>query len=125
MAKKSTSHKPSTQKTPKKPSRSSSPSILTWVVLGVVALLVMYGVYQQIAYANRHSRQIPEINVQQAYEKYQNGVFVLDVRQPEEWNEGHIPNTTLIPLDQLPQRVSELPRDREIRCCLSVRQPQP
>ncbi len=84
------------------------------MVLGVVALLVSYGVYQQIAFANRHSQTIPEINAQQAYEKYQQGAFILDVRQPDEWNQGHIANATLIPLDQLPQRVSELPRDREI-----------
>jgi len=115
MAKKSTPHKPASSKTTsKKTSRQSSSSLLTWLVLGVVAILVLYGIYQQITYANRRNVRIPEIDVQQAYEKYQEGVFILDVRQPEEWNEGHIPNATLIPLDQLAQRVNELPRDREI-----------
>ncbi len=56
----------------------------------------------------------PEINVDQAYQKYQEGVFFLDVRTVEEWNEYHIPNTTLIPLDELPNRLDEVPRDREI-----------
>jgi rhodanese-related sulfurtransferase len=55
-----------------------------------------------------------EVNVDQAYEMYQNGVFVLDVRTQEEWDEYHAPNTTLIPLDQLPARLSEVPKDREI-----------
>ena len=55
-----------------------------------------------------------EISVSEAYSKYQNGTFVLDVRTQEEWNEYHAPNTTLIPLDQLPSRLNELPRDREI-----------
>ncbi len=55
-----------------------------------------------------------EITVQEAYQKYQQGVFLLDVRQPEEWQEYHVPNTTLIPLDELPDRLNELPRDREI-----------
>ncbi|RCK74945.1 MAG: Sulfur carrier protein adenylyltransferase ThiF [Anaerolineae bacterium] len=110
MTKKSSPHK----KTAKKTARQSTPSLLVWVVLGVVAVLVIYGIYQQIAYANRHATRIPEINVEQAYEKYQQNAFILDVRQPEEWNEGHIPNATLIPLDQLAQRVNELPRDREI-----------
>ncbi|GAB4483593.1 MAG: hypothetical protein Kow0088_26890 [Anaerolineales bacterium] len=115
MVKKSSARKPSAGKpTVKKSAQSSSPSLFTWIVLGVVAILVLYGIYQQIAYANRRNIRIPEIDVQQAYEKYQQGVFVLDVRQPEEWNEGHIPNATLIPLDQLAQRVDELPRDREI-----------
>lgn len=110
MTKKSSAHKT----TPKKFSRQSSSSLLTWVVLGTVAVLVIYGVYQQIAYANRHAVRIPEVNVEQAYEKYKQNAFILDVRQPNEWNEGHIPNATLIPLDQLAQRVNELPRDREI-----------
>jgi rhodanese-related sulfurtransferase len=44
----------------------------------------------------------------------QRGAFVLDVRTPEEWNEFHAPNSTLIPLDQLASRLSEVPRDRQI-----------
>lgn len=55
-----------------------------------------------------------EIGVDQAYEKYQAGTFVLDVRTQEEWDEYHVPDTTLIPLDQLAARVSELPKDQEI-----------
>ena len=33
---------------------------------------------------------------------------LLDVRQPHEHDEGHIPNSILIPLAELPERVSEL-----------------
>ncbi len=40
--------------------------------------------------------------------------YLLDVRQPEEYRDGHIPGATLIPLGELPRRVNELPRDREI-----------
>jgi rhodanese-related sulfurtransferase len=54
------------------------------------------------------------INVSDAYNLYQNGAFVLDVRTQEEWNEFHAPNTTLIPLDQLASRLSEVPRDRQV-----------
>ncbi len=39
---------------------------------------------------------------------------MLDVRQPEEWEEMHIPGATLIPLGELPQRLGELPQDQEI-----------
>jgi rhodanese-related sulfurtransferase len=39
---------------------------------------------------------------------------VLDVRTQQEWDDFHIPGTTLIPLDQLESRVSELPADEEI-----------
>jgi rhodanese-related sulfurtransferase len=54
------------------------------------------------------------VSVEDAYQMYQEGTFVLDVRTPEEWNEFHAPNTTLIPLDELASRVDELPRDQPI-----------
>ena len=55
-----------------------------------------------------------EITVDEAYQKYQEGVFLLDVRTQEEWDEYHAPDTTLIPLDQLEGRLDELPQDEEI-----------
>lgn len=55
-----------------------------------------------------------EVNVEIAYEMYQNGVFVVDVRTQEEWDDYHAPNTTLIPLDELPDRLSEVPQDQEV-----------
>jgi rhodanese-related sulfurtransferase len=55
-----------------------------------------------------------EISVDEAYQLYQEGTFVLDVRTPEEWDDFHAPNTTLIPLDQLESRLSELPQDEPI-----------
>lgn len=54
------------------------------------------------------------VSVSDAYNLYQNGAFVLDVRTQEEWDDFHAPNTTLIPLDQLASRLSEVPRDRQI-----------
>jgi NADPH-dependent 2,4-dienoyl-CoA reductase/sulfur reductase-like enzyme/rhodanese-related sulfurtransferase len=40
--------------------------------------------------------------------------FLLDVRNPDEWETGHLPGATLIPLPELRARVDELPRDKEI-----------
>ena len=54
------------------------------------------------------------VGVDEAYQMYQDGTFVLDVRTPEEWNEYHAPNTTLIPLDELATRADELPKDQPI-----------
>ncbi len=80
-------------------------------VLLVIALIVVV-----IAlFGSANSGKLPaEISVQEAYQKYQQGVFLLDVREPEEWNEYHVPNTTLIPLGELASRLAELPKDREI-----------
>lgn len=55
-----------------------------------------------------------EISVAEAEARYSAGAFMLDVRQPEEWDEVHIPGATLIPLGELPQRLGELPKDQEI-----------
>ena len=54
------------------------------------------------------------ISIQEAHDLYQDGVFLLDVRTQEEWDDFHAPNTTLIPLDQLANRLSELPQDEPI-----------
>jgi adenylyltransferase/sulfurtransferase len=41
-------------------------------------------------------------------------LFVLDVRNPNEFQICTIPGTVQLPLPELPQRFAELPRDREI-----------
>ena len=41
-------------------------------------------------------------------------LFILDVREPAEYAEGHIAGSTLIPLGQLANRISKLPQDRPI-----------
>jgi rhodanese-related sulfurtransferase len=82
------------------------------VAILIIVALVIYLILQS---GGGGGASLPgEIGVQEAYGKYQSGALLLDVRTVEEWNEFHAPNTTLIPLDQLPARVNELPRDREI-----------
>ena len=41
-------------------------------------------------------------------------IFLLDVREPSEYQYAHIENSTLIPLNQIPNRLAELNIDREI-----------
>lgn len=41
-------------------------------------------------------------------------VFLIDVRQPEEYEKGHIPGALLIPLPELPDRLAELKTDKNI-----------
>ncbi len=42
------------------------------------------------------------------------GAPVFDVRQPDEYEEAHVPGVTLIPLDDVPDRVAEFPTDRTV-----------
>ena len=54
------------------------------------------------------------ISIHEAHELYEEGVFLLDVRTQEEWDDFHAPGTTLIPLDQLESRLGELPQGESI-----------
>ncbi|MQA86236.1 MAG: rhodanese-like domain-containing protein [Streptosporangiales bacterium] len=42
------------------------------------------------------------------------GAFLLDVREEDEWHAGHVPAAVHIPLGELPARVAEVPRDRDV-----------
>jgi phage shock protein E len=55
-----------------------------------------------------------EVSVADALALRESGAFVLDVRQPEEWDAVHIPDATLIPLGELASRVSEVPSDQQV-----------
>lgn len=78
-----------------------------------VVLLVAFIVYL-IASAGGRSSSANEVSVDEAYLMYQSGSFVLDVSWPAEWDEYHVPNTTLIPLDQLFNRINEVPGNTEV-----------
>ena len=40
--------------------------------------------------------------------------LLIDVRPEDEYRHGHLPGAVSVPLDELPRRVDELPRDRPI-----------
>jgi molybdopterin/thiamine biosynthesis adenylyltransferase/rhodanese-related sulfurtransferase len=60
--------------------------------------------------------EIPAISVADLAARIDAGedLYILDVRQPEEEVEGTIPGAHLVPLATLPERLGELPADREI-----------
>ena len=59
---------------------------------------------------------VPTITAQDLAARIDAGedVYILDVRQPEEEVEGTIPGAHLIPLPTLPERVAEIPADRQV-----------
>jgi rhodanese-related sulfurtransferase len=80
-----------------------------WIVLGLgVIAVAAFFLLQPAASAST------EISVAQAYEKSQQGAFFLDVRSQDEWDQMHIAKSTLIPLDQLPGRLNEVPKDQDV-----------
>ena len=91
-----------------------------WIILGIIAL-ILFSIF--IAHLSSLSspatfetvNTVPDkIDKDLAYQKHEEGVFILDVRDPEEWSEYHIPNSTLIPRDELETRISEIPFDQEV-----------
>lgn len=54
------------------------------------------------------------VTPEQVQAKQRQGALVLDVREPSEWREGHIPGAMLMPLGTLGARLFELDRGKEI-----------
>ncbi|NYD43856.1 rhodanese-like domain-containing protein [Nocardioides panaciterrulae] len=61
--------------------------------------------------------QIPTVSVDGVPDPLPPGLVVLDVREPVEWEHGHIDGALHIPLMQLPQRFSELPEGQALVVC--------
>jgi rhodanese-related sulfurtransferase len=59
--------------------------------------------------------ETPGVDVQAANAALQRGDAVLiDVREPWERDEMHIPGSLLIPLGEVPERLAEIPADRDV-----------
>lgn len=91
-----------------KETKKKSTPVLEWILIGVAVLAAVVLLY------NRFAPQPGEISVEQAASLREQGAFMLDVREPSEWQEFHMPGATLIPLGELPSRLSEIPTDRTI-----------
>lgn len=85
-----------------------------WLILGglaIIALAVIIGFPPNTG----ETTTLPlEVSVDEAYQMRENGAFVLDVRELSEWEDGHIPDATLIPLGELENRLDEIPTDQEV-----------
>lgn len=85
-----------------------------WVIGAVILAVVIYAAYSALAVPGTDTGLAKEISATSASELRDQGAFVLDVREPDEWAAGHIPGATLIPLKQLASRLAEVPQDQQI-----------
>jgi len=46
--------------------------------------------------------------------KHAGHLYVLDVRSPEEFREGHVPGAVNVPYDQIAARIAEVPKDKDV-----------
>ena len=89
---------------------------LFWAfIIGGSVLLLVVLIFVFVRPDTSSSKSLPkEISVNEAYQRYQTGTVLVDVREKEEWNEYHIPNTIHIPLGDLERRLKELPIDTPV-----------
>jgi rhodanese-related sulfurtransferase len=86
--------------------------LVIWIVSAAVLALGLVGC----------ASAAPQVTIahpspQEVYDRLQAGddFILLDVRTPEEWDQGHIEGATLLPLQELETRAaSEMPKDAEI-----------
>jgi rhodanese-related sulfurtransferase len=83
---------------------------------GAIALVVVAAVVAGVLLSSKpaNARLPLEVTVSDASQMRSKGAFILDVREQSEWNQFHIPGATLIPLGDLPNRLSDVPKDRDI-----------
>lgn len=60
--------------------------------------------------------QTGDVTVTEALALIADGALLLDVREQDEWDAGHAPGATLLPMSELNARAGELPQDRQIVC---------
>lgn len=89
-----------------------------WLLIGFMLLLVACGGQPS---SNSAAPEIdvsslgPSVDVDVAAAVREHpDVFMLDVREQFEYDAGHIPDITLIPMSEIQARLSELPTDKEI-----------
>jgi len=85
-----------------------------WITLVAVVVLAVVG-FSLLNKPQAAAAPVPTaITVTQASQLRDQRAFILDVREPSEWAQFHIPGATLIPLGSLPNRLNEVPKDRQV-----------
>jgi len=62
----------------------------------------------------RGPAEAPELDLAAAEERLRQGAFLLDVREPAEYAAFHVPGAHSLPQCELADRISEVPRDRDV-----------
>ena len=57
---------------------------------------------------------VPEVDLAAFEDAWRNGATVLDVRNPDEYLEKHVPGAVLVPLPELGQRLDAVPEGRPL-----------
>src|ERR1700712_1425029 len=58
--------------------------------------------------------QVPTVEIAQVPNPIPDGLTVLDVREPVEWQHGRIDGAVHVPMGEVPARLDELPQDTQL-----------
>lgn len=86
------------------------------LTISIISLIFLTLVSQGFAMQPMSSSKIILLTPEQAQEyiKKTKDLYLLDVRTPAEYLEKKLDGSTLIPLQELDMRLSEIPKDKEI-----------
>ena len=57
---------------------------------------------------------IPTVSADQVPDPLPDGLFVVDVREPMEWERGRIDGSVHIPMSEFVERIGEIPADQQV-----------
>jgi len=57
---------------------------------------------------------VQEVEFRAFVAAHEAGAFVVDVREPHEYQRGHVPGAKLVPLGIVPLRLHEFPKDQPV-----------
>ena len=63
---------------------------------------------------------VPEIDIPELARLHPSGPVLIDVREPHEYTEAHVPGATLIPLGTVPDHLDEVPAEGTVYVICAV-----
>ena len=103
-----------TNRSKRRPAPKKTFPMWGWIVLGIVLVVAIGATIITLGNKPAATGLAANISIEQASQLRDEGAFILDVREPDEWVNFHIPGSTLIPLGELPDRLSEIPTGQKI-----------
>ncbi|MCP3025708.1 rhodanese-like domain-containing protein [Halobacillus sp. A5] len=80
-----------------------------WILIGAIVFLIAFGIYRFMK-ARKILTTLSEEEFRQGYRKAQ----LIDVREPKEYDGGHILGARNIPLSQMRNRLVEIRKDKPV-----------
>lgn len=80
--------------------------------ISIIIVLLLVIVFRQAR--KRRLLKNKTITIDEALEAWRKEELFIDVRTAEEYAQGHVPGAVLIPLVELPARMSEIPKDSKV-----------